>query len=355
MDLDDALESGDEAAIEAALNEMEVSDEMLFGNDDSDSSEAEILPVENTDLEKVETPVEVKDEKPAVEAESEPSPAEDKELKTNVLEQDGKLYVEVNSENAELTSKNGKHKLPYDVLQGAREKLKVEAEARQAAESRSTDIEQQLSEQKQLNEMFTTQLKESGLDPKKTPEQLLQDPEAMAQLAEDNPQLGELIQFLGSKVLNQNENTQEQAPVDNNQSTEGQDPLHIALNETAHLKDWMNNDTDRWEFAQQVDDRLADDTSFKDKPISERFAEVERRVKAAFGDEVEQTETPEVEEPEQPATPIPNSPTDLGRPTSELSKTDQLLDKSAAEMTATMENMSDADIEAALADVSDFL
>lgn len=355
MDLDEILESGDEAAIEAALSEMEVSDEMLFSNEDSDSSVTEVLPVEDTDLDKVETPVEVKDEKPAVEAEPEASPAEDKELKTSILEQDGKLYVEVNSENAELTSKNGKHKLPYDVLQAAREKARSESEARQAAEDQRSDFEKQLSEQKRLNEMFTTQLKESGLDPKKTPEQLLQDPEAMAQLAEDNPQLGELIQFLGSKVLNQPTNTQEQAPVESNKPTEGQSPLHIALNETAHLKDWMNNDTDRWEFAQQIDDRLANDPSFKDKPISERFAEVERRVQSAFGDVVEKTPPADVKEPEQQAAPIPNSPTDLGRPTSELSKTDQLLDKSAADLTATMENMSEADIEAALADVSEFL
>jgi hypothetical protein len=103
-------------------------------------------------------------------------------------------------------------------------------------------------------------------------------------------------------------------------------------------------------MAEAIDDELFNDPSFKNKPIAERFAEVEKRVNAAFGAEHQQ-------KPSNASLgdAIPNSPTDLGMQASDRNSTSNLLDKDAATITAEMDNMTPSQVEALLEEASDFL
>lgn len=365
-ELDDALASGDEEAIEAALADAEISDDMLFEEDYADKALPEKAPEAEQEVsgENTSDKNDVAEKEVAVAAEEEAapesSPAEEVN-KPGFIEKDGKFFVEVSKDNAEIGSKNGKHQLPYDLLVGTREenlalKKQLEDQARSNAE-----LQDSLSESKRVAELYTKQLGEAGLDPKLLPEQMLQNPELMAQVKEDYPQIGELVEALASQLQKQTTTHHSAEPAKQTETPSGTaNPMEDALNQSNHLKGWMNDDADRWGMAKIIDSKLADDPLFANKTISERFAEVEKRVMSAFGDEIPVTEDDIqdsaktlTKQPEKSL--VPNSPTDIGHQGSDMSASSQFMEKDAETMTRDMEKMSEADIEAMLEDVSDFL
>lgn len=342
---DEVLESGDEAAIEAVLAEMETSGDVLFGDEEELSAPTQKQEVVETKTEEnnVVTP-------PKEEVTPESLPTEEDVKQPGVKEIDGKLYAEISADNAVIESKNGKHHVPYDVLATARQKS-IDAEAKlNELTQENSKLQADFEETKRVSELYSKQLGEAGLDPKLLPEQMLKDPELMAQVKEDYPQIGELVEALASQLSPNTEQTatpQAESPNEN--------PINTAFDESAHLKTWMNEDPDRWDFAKQVDQKLANDPSFENKPLSERLAEVERRTMAAFGDDL----TVEAEKPPQKVTPqaapIPNTPTDIGQQGSDTNAYTHILDQDAGQMSASMQGMTEAQIEAMLTDVSDFL
>lgn len=354
-DFDSILASGDEEAITAALKQMEGAESLLFDDGDEEKAQEKVIEEATADKNDVAEP---KVEKPTEEAVPESSPAEAKAIQ-GVIEKDGKFFVEVSKDNAEIGSKNGKHKLPYDLLSGTREenlalKKQLEEQARSNAE-----LQNSLSESKRVTELYTKQLGEAGLDPKLLPEQMLQNPDLMAQVKEDYPQIGELVEALANQLQASKAPTEPVAEPAQQNSDSSDNPIQTALNETIHLKEWMNSDVDRWAMAKLIDGQLAENPSFANKSITERFLEVEKRVMNAFGDEVQQA-TEELPAAKSPAiqpekAPIPNTPTDIGHQGSDISANAQLFDKDAETMTHQMENMSEAAIEAMLEEVSDFL
>ncbi len=362
---DEILASGDDEAIAAALDEAEISGELLFGEEVEEElpgEEAKTPVVEKEVAEEViddkasdKNDVVVEADKPA-EAAPESSPAEEANP-SNVIEQDGKYFVEVSKDNADLESKNGKHKLPYDLLAGARgETAEVRAQLEEQ-QKLSAELQSDLDDTKRVAELHSKQLSEAGLDPKLLPEQMLKDPKLMAQVKEDYPQIGELVEALASQLQAAPvQQAQVETPVDADQ-----DPVTEAFDQSTHLKSWNKSDPERWNMATLVDAQLAKDPSFDNKTPSERFLEVEKRVMSAFGDTAEEAPADKVETPaskslvQSQKAPIPNSPTDIGHQGSDMSDNSQLLDQDAATMAASMEGMSDAQIEDLLEGASDFL
>lgn len=345
-DFDEILASGDEAAIEAALAEMETSGDVLFSEEDDETA-----PVEAP----VEAPAVVEPIAENDVATPEPSPADTTVKQPGVREIDGKLYAEISADNAVIQSKNGKHHVPYDVLANARqETMSTKAQLDELTQANSK-LQVSFDETKRVSELYSKQLGDAGLDPELLPEQMLKDPALMAQIKEDYPQIGELVGALASQLeqksaqaaASQAEAPQAQAPV-------AADPFRAAFEQTAHLKAWQADDIDRWDFAQKVDSRLAEDPLFESKPLAERLAEVERRTMAAFGDEL-----PALAEKQSPSTnpkaPIPNTPTDIGHQGSDTNPHAHILDQDAGSMTTQMESMTEAQIEALLSDASNFL
>ena len=344
--LDDILASGDDAAIEAALENMEGVDDLLF--EDSDDE----IEVANVDSDTTKNDV----AQAQAEATPEPSPAEVETNQQGVIEKDGKFFVEVSKDNAEIESKNGKHKLPYDLLAGTREEnLELKRQLEEQSQSNAA-LESTLNESKRVADLYSKQLGEAGLDPKLLPEQMLKDPELMAQVKEDYPQIGELVEALANQLQQPTAPKPDVAQQSETPSNVSENSVEQALEQTTDLKEWMNNDPDRWDMAKLIDGQLAKDPSFENKTTTERFIEVERRVNGAFGD-VSKAAPKAAEKPpaQQEKTLIPNSPTDLGTQTSDISSSTQFMEKGAAEMSSQMENMSDAQIEAMLAEASDFL
>lgn len=60
---------------------------------------------------------------------------------------------------------------------------------------------------------------------------------------------------------------------------------------------WMDEKGDKWALALDIDDRLLADPTWSEKPQRERFEEVVRRTKAAFGETLSMPESVPVIEP----------------------------------------------------------
>ncbi|MAD77110.1 MAG: hypothetical protein CML20_20395 [Rheinheimera sp.] len=333
-DLDEILATGTDEEIEAALAELDIDGDTLFGDEDGEKPavDAKEKAPEQPAQDDSETPT-----KTDVEAESSTKEGEAPE---GYVEIDGKYYVEA----TDVSSKNGQHSLPYDVLAQARERAAAAEAEREALAREKAELESQFEETKRVAELHSSQLKEAGMDPRKLPGEMLKDPELMERIKDEYPELGELVSELANQIQQYGSNNQSQP-----QSAPTQNEVQDAFANSQHLKQWQQNDVDKWDMAKVIDDKLAKDPSFANKSVAERFKEVEKRVQSAFGEQHKPKPS------NANSAPIPNTPTDVGTQASDMSANANLLDKDAATITAEMEGMTEAQIEAMLESASDFL
>ena len=330
--LEAILANGTDEEIEAALAELDIDGDTLFGNEDGEKE-----PVVDT-KEEAPAPQEPSETPAKTDVEAESSTKEG-EAPEGFVEIDGKYYVEA----TDVSSKNGQHSLPYEVLAQARERAAAAEAERERLAQEKADLQSQFEETKRVAELHSSQLKEAGMDPRKLPGEMLKDPELMERIKDEYPELGEIVTELASKIQQYDTKTQPepQAPAQND--------VQAAFDQSQHLKQWRTNDADKWDMAQVIDNKLANDPSFQNKSVAERFAEVERRVQSAFGEQ----HKPKPSDSNAP--PIPNTPTDVGTQANDLSAQANLLDKDAGTITAEMSSMTEAQVEALLESASDFL
>lgn len=187
-----------------------------------------------------------------------------------------------------VLSKDGKNVIPYEVLAQQREETK-----------RLREENEQLRAVAAERDKLAAKLEKEGIS--LTDDQIADlSPEQLDELAEDYPGIAPVIKMLSAK-LNAIEST-------SRQSTPATNPVEAALNAVPDLVAWKEGDEDRFSFAVTVDQKLQSDPAWKDKPLNERFAEVARRTRAAFGDAAPAAgkETPSAK------TKIPDSPSDIG-------------------------------------------
>lgn len=353
-ELEQALASGDEDAIAAALENVEVTTEQLLGESSDVEETAEIkedtvVEPEPADTKQTEAPEET-------DVKSDSSTPDEK-----LVSQEAEEQEDLNSENAVVSTKDGLKTIPYSVLSNARERAaetekrlnESESQLEQERQARA-EAEAKLAEQQRMNQMFTKQLENAGLDPEKTPEQILQDEESMSRLADENPEMAKLIQYLGQKVLSSEQGASQQQDQQSQIPTTTPVDFETAFNNTTDLKNWRENDLDRWELAVAKESQLLNDPSFANKSHSERLAEVERLVKAEFGDSAE-SPAQSKPEPKPVETPIPTSPSDIGNSRPDLNPNAQFFEQDGAAMASQMESMSEAQVEALLAEAADEL
>lgn len=338
-ELDEILATGTDEEIEAAFAKLDIDGDTLFGNEDGEEA-----PVVEAKVEVPHVDSEPKQEsKPTeIDVEAAPSAEEGKQgdVPEGYVEIDGKYYVEA----TDVSSKNGQHSLPYDVLVQTRERAAAAEAEREALAREKAELESQFAETKRVAELHSTQLKEAGMDPRKLPGEMLKDPELMNRIKDEYPELGELVSELASQIQQYGAKSQpepQQAPTQN----EVQD----AFANSQHLKQWMENDVDKWDMAKLIDEKLTNDPSFANKSVAERFKEVEKRVQSAFGEQHKPKPS------DSTAAPIPNTPTDVGSQANDLNSQSNLLDKDAGTITAEMASMTEAQVEALLESASDFL
>ncbi|WP_439829943.1 hypothetical protein [Aeromonas veronii] len=230
-----------------------------------------------------------------------------------------------------VMAKNGQHTIPYEVLEQARNEAKQLRE--QLAQSQQAQAER---------DKLQALLEKNGIDPSVDPDDISQ--EELEQLAQDYPDLGKPIAAIARKLqkLEPQAAPQQVQPVAN--------PVQAALQAVPDLAAWRDGDQDRFDMALTIDDKLQADPAWSNKPLAERFAEVARRTKLAFGDEVE---APPAKAPgkaaEKPADHIPSSPSELGQthhaPATGVERYGAM---SQAELVGELGAMSDAQIEALL-------
>lgn len=331
MSLDDALASGDQAAIDAA---MEAEGHDPFGEQD------EAAASDNDPAEKA----------GATDGSGKPEAktggdAEDAGIGDTSDQSDGDDMRKV------VKSKDGKHEIPYEVLEQSRIR-------EQKAQERADELQRQLDKanskvsetQKQLDNA-KTQFEDRGLDA----DEMFTDPDSIteAELKEIEEDYGKgsaqakLARNMFRLQQEQAANISEQAD-----AQEGSDDAAVqeavrAFNSNTDLTQWQQSDPDRWDMAQTIDGRLQSDPEWKSKSVAERFAEVAKRTKLAFGDAIDnppgksgKDRAKEIIDKTNPG--VPDSLSDIGQAPA--------ADKSLAERFA---EMSDADREAAMANLSD--
>jgi len=230
-----------------------------------------------------------------------------------------------------VMAKNGQHTIPYEVLEQARNETKQLRE--QLAQAQQAKAER---------DKLQALLEKNGIDPSVDPDDISQ--EELEQLAQDYPDLGKSIAAIARKLqkLEPQAAPQQVQPVANQ--------VQAALQAVPDLAAWRDGDQDRFDMALTIDDKLQADPAWSNKPLAERFAEVARRTKLAFGDEVE---APPAKAPgkaaEKPADHIPSSPSELGQthhaPATGVERYGAM---SQTELVGELGAMSDAQIEALL-------
>lgn len=248
-----------------------------------------------------------------------------------------------------ILTRDGKHVIPYDVLE-------AERTGRQRVEQEAFLLKQQLAEEQRKIDLLTSQIKLAGMTPDPLPEDARISDEQIARIKEEYPEMANALTLMARKY----DYLQEQIQARQTQQVSQDDPATLALNATPDLVDWQRSDPDKFAIAVHLDEKLQNDPAWKDKPLTERFAEVARRTRAAYG---EASPNPVVEQDNHEvlaaaaekiakadaAVTVPDSPSDLGNTAAvPQDKFEQLLGASYADAEAVMSGMSDADIDAIL-------
>lgn len=246
--------------------------------------------------------------------------------------------TEEEEEEPVVVTKDGKRTIPFEVLEDAREQRN-----KYAAENR--ELKEKLSAHESKSQKLEKYLSEKGIDLNSISDAQAENlsTEDLAQLDELDPVLGKAIRLLSQNVAK----TQQAIPQESEVP-----PDVLALRGNADLMDWMKNDPKRYAEAEAIDDRLKDLPEFKGLSYAERFAEVVRRTKIAFGDEAPAKQSAPQKTKQQIGeiaskkideamrSSVPRSLSNLGTtPNSERSSIELLAEKDPADLLEAMSKM----------------
>ncbi|EEH6200499.1 hypothetical protein G8935_001764 [Salmonella enterica] len=247
-----------------------------------------------------------------------------------------------------ILARDGKHVIPYDVLE-------AERTGRQRVEQEAFLLKQQLAEEQRKIDLLTSQIKQAGMTPDPLPEDTRISDEQIARIKEEYPEVANALTLMARKY------DYLQARIQEAQQVPQENPVVQAMNAVPDLVVWQRSDSDKFAVAIHLDEKLQTDPAWKDKPLTERFAEVARRTRAAYG-EVPPEPVAEQDKNQKvlaavadkvakadAAAALPDSPSDVGNTAAvPQDKFEQLLGASYADAEAVMSGMSDADIDAIL-------
>ncbi|EJB8348762.1 ATPase [Vibrio cholerae] len=193
--------------------------------------------------------------------------------------------AEPNAKPDGILAKDQKHIIPMEVLEQERQE---KAQLRQELEELKAHSAQ-LEKAQRMIDVRNKQLEELGVAPADLPEDVTIDEKKLAALQEDYPELAPFFLAMNNKIealvssgpvsaSTTPLKTESAAPVDNAELT-------TALQANADLQSWMSEGGARWNAAQQIDDHLASSSEWANRSYAERFEEVSKRVRLAFGDE----------------------------------------------------------------------
>ncbi|EQB2067492.1 hypothetical protein ACYEVR_001644 [Yersinia enterocolitica] len=263
-----------------------------------------------------------------------------------------------------ILSKDGQHVIPYDVLVAERtEKQRLAGTNQQTAT--------ELAEAKRQLAALTRQINSAGMQPVPLPEKAQVTPEQINFIRENFPEMAAVLDTVVQKI----DYLQQGQPAQASHQPSG-NPVTDAMNAVPDLKSWQDQDPDRFTLAVHIDTNLQNDPAWKNKSLTERFAEVAKRTKAAYGESVEPVQQQSVQQQQATtitataatqttadvqriaaeklaaataATQVPGSPSDLGVTTTHTaSPLEQAANASPDQLQAMFAGMTDAQIEALL-------
>lgn len=176
------------------------------------------------------------------------------------------------SKPAGIASKNGKHVLPFHVLQA--ERRRADEAARRAAE-----LERELADLK------------AGKKPGGEAEELTE--EEVVQMEQDFPEHGKKLRAIFEKARQFEQSARAQPEQDADTSN----PIQDAIDQIPLLVDWQATDPEKFARAQEIDDVLKKSPKWKDKPIHERFAHVAKTVAEEYDIPVDDEPAPSTSKP----------------------------------------------------------
>lgn len=343
QDLDAILESGDvdamaamfenadgETLLDVATGEVEEAS-IDLGIDDTGKTDVEEEPQEE--------PKTDDDPKEAPQEEEEPQPASSTEPEE-----------ETTSTPDGILTKDGKNVIPYDVLNSTRSQLTDTKGRLSEAEQKAADLEKELDAYKNAAKQNNLEVQ---TDPEKFNEERLE--------ALKNEYGDELGQMLFDQQQQIHQLTQAQSP----QVDPVQAQVEAAIANNSELSGWkpvydkegkmIGGDLDRWDMAASIDEKLRADESWNGKSFAERFNHVAQEVNKAFGTQAEETKQALTEQAKAKIAdakkPVPDSLSDIGTPdsTSEKPLAVRLAEMETNDLVDSMENMTDAQMEALLA------
>ncbi|MEQ9721282.1 hypothetical protein ABQG65_08805 [Yersinia alsatica] len=258
-----------------------------------------------------------------------------------------------------ILSKDGQHVIPYDVLVAERtEKQRLNSANQQTAA--------ELAETKRQLAALTHQINAAGMQPVPLPEKAQVTPEQINGIRDDFPEMAAMFDTLVQKI---DYLQQGQSPAVTSELSAN--PVADAMEAVPDLKSWQTDDPDRFTLAVHIDSTLQNDPLWKDKSLAERFTEVAKRTRSAYGEVTETVVQPPPPQTKAAATSlsgdeiqraaaeklaavttaneVPNSPSELGVTTTHTaSPLEQVANASPAQLQALFAGMTDEQIDTLL-------
>ncbi|QQD21226.1 hypothetical protein GJQ54_05305 [Oceanospirillaceae bacterium ASx5O] len=239
-----------------------------------------------------------------------------------------------------VKSKDGKHEIPYSVLEYERQQRK--------------QLEQQLMEMQQEREQLQAnyqqtesalnnvkaKLEKEGLDV----EEMFANPDDItdkqwAEIEEDYGVLGKMMKKL---ITQQQSNVQQIQQAEAEAGSDFNPELQQALNANPELLQWRDGDVNRWTEALRLDNELRKTPEWQGRLTAERFAHVVQQTKKAFGDPLKRAKEI-IDKTEQAA---PDSLSDLGQaPVRVKNDIEALKDMTPAQLEDAMAKMTPSQLD----------
>lgn len=224
---------------------------------------------------------------------------------TTAAAEEGDTSSEGNEDGDRVVlSKDGKHTIPYEVLENQRKRA-------QALEAENQQLKAIAAERDKLQ----AALDKNGIQLTAEEVEGKTDDE-LAELMEDFPAIGKVFAKYSNRINELEGRLAEKAQPETNAKNE----VMTAFESIPELVSWKEGDQDRLDYAIARDAELMSDPIWQAKPVRERFLEAVRRTQSAFGDKPSaQSGQQQQRKQAKQGDGLPNSPSELGNSVRESS------------------------------------
>lgn len=284
-DLDDVADVNDHDAL------AKFADESLAGGDPDDTGEEDISRAETGEIQDDDKAAADKDaDDDKNKGDTDTKAADNKDEKPDEGKPDADKKPDGDATPAEVQTKDGKHTIPYAVLEDTRTRA-------QTAEGRAQELEQE-------NQRLKAQIEKGGSDADSDDDVTLSEAQ-QAKLDAIDEQIKGVEEEYGEELTGPLKSTlemQRDALIENarlkqqlessrapskDEDDQGGDELkqiQEAIDNSSVMAAWQARNDDWWKASQEVYHRaMKNDPDFASKSLHERFQELPKRVQTAFG------------------------------------------------------------------------